>query len=63
MNSLQRRIITVSDSSANLIAQLRELDQLRDQLRKALVSAKKAPGRKRHSRNGVASISRQNSPP
>jgi hypothetical protein len=48
MSSLQRIIINVNHSSANLIAQLRELDQLRDQLRKALVSAKKTPGRRRH---------------
>jgi hypothetical protein len=48
MSSLQRLIIKFSQSSANLIAQLRELDQVRDQLRKAQASA-------RHGRNIVIS--------
>ena len=38
MSSLQRRIATVSDTTANLIVQLRELDRLRDQVREALLS-------------------------
>jgi len=36
MNSIQRRIAAVSDSAAHLVVQLRELDELRGQLRKAL---------------------------
>ena len=49
MSSLQRLIINISQSSAYLIAQLRELDQVRDQLRKTLASAK------RHGRNSAIS--------
>jgi hypothetical protein len=43
MRSLQRRIAAVTDTTANLIAQLRELDRLREQVRKALLSAQKSP--------------------
>ena len=43
MSSLQRRIAAVTDTTANLIAQLRELDRLRTQVRKALLSARKSP--------------------
>ena len=43
MSSLQRRIAAVTDTTANLIAQLRELDRLRAQVRKALLSARKSP--------------------
>jgi hypothetical protein len=39
MSSLQQRIATVADTTANLIAQLRELDRLRDQVRDARLSA------------------------
>jgi len=39
MSSLQRRIAVVTDTTANLIAQLSELDRLREQVRKALLSA------------------------
>jgi hypothetical protein len=39
MSSLQRRIATVSDTTANLIVQLRELDRLREQVREALLAA------------------------
>jgi hypothetical protein len=35
MSSLQRRITAVIDTTANLITQLRELDRLREQVRKA----------------------------
>jgi hypothetical protein len=52
MSSLQRRIAAVTDTTANLIAQLRELDRLREQVRKALLSARKSPQPKR--RNGTA---------
>jgi len=43
MSSLQQRIAAVTDTTANLIAQLRELDQLRDQVRKAMLSKRKSP--------------------
>jgi hypothetical protein len=54
MSSLQRRIAAVTDTTANLIAQLRELDRLREQVRKALLSARKSPQPKR--RNGNCAI-------
>jgi hypothetical protein len=54
MNSLQRRIAAVTDTTADLIAQLRELDRLREQVRKALLSAQKSPQSKR--RNGSGAI-------
>ena len=41
MSSLQRRIAFVTNSSAYLVAQLRELDQVRKQVRKALLAAKR----------------------
>ena len=47
MSSLQRRIAAVTDTTANLVAQLRELDRLREQVRKALLSAQKSPQPKR----------------
>jgi hypothetical protein len=49
MSSLQRRIAAITDTTANLIAQLRELDRLREQVRKALLSAQKSPQPKRRS--------------
>ena len=42
MSALQRRIATVSDTTANLIAELRELDRLREQVREALLSVRKS---------------------
>jgi len=36
MSSIQRRIVAVTDSTAHLVAQLRELDELREQVRRAL---------------------------
>jgi hypothetical protein len=56
MSSLQRRIAAVTDTTANLIAQLRELDRLREQVRKALLSAQKSPQPKR--RNGSSAMPR-----
>jgi hypothetical protein len=41
MSPLQQRIAIVSESTANLIAQLRELDLLRERIRKAQLSVKK----------------------
>jgi hypothetical protein len=52
MSNLQQRIAAATNSTANLIAQLRELDLLRERVRKAELSAKRAPRPKR--RNGNA---------
>jgi hypothetical protein len=41
MSPLQRRVTAITNSTANLVAQLRELDQVREQVRKALLSAKR----------------------
>jgi hypothetical protein len=58
MSSLQRRIIIVTDTTAYLIAQLRELDQLRSQVRQARLSAQRTPPTKRRKRNGETTRSR-----
>jgi hypothetical protein len=42
LSSIQERIATVTDSTSNLIAQLRELDRLRESVRKAQLSAEEA---------------------
>jgi hypothetical protein len=52
MSSLQRRIAAVTDTTANLITQLRELDQLREQVRKALLSARELPQPTRNENGG-----------
>ena len=39
MSSLQRRIASVTSITANLIAELSELDRLRDQVREAQLAA------------------------
>jgi LPS O-antigen subunit length determinant protein (WzzB/FepE family) len=39
MNVLQQRIAVVTHTTANLIAQLRELDRLRERVSKAKLSA------------------------
>ena len=39
MSSLQQRIAAVTHATANLIAQLRELDRLRERVSKAKLSA------------------------
>ena len=54
MLSLQQRIAAVTDMRANLIGQLRELDRLREQVRKAELSARGLPRPKR--RNGEGAI-------
>jgi hypothetical protein len=41
MNSLQQRLAAVTDTAANLKAQLRELNRLRDQVRKAQQSTQR----------------------
>ena len=53
MRSLQRRIATVSDMTANLIAELRELDRLREQVREALLSVRKSQQPKRRNGHGA----------
>ena len=55
MRSLQQRIAAVTNMRANLIAQLRELDRLREEVRKAQSSAR---GRRPKRRNGEGAIPR-----
>jgi hypothetical protein len=43
MISLQQRIAVITDTKANLVAQLRELDRLREQVGKALLAAPPQP--------------------
>ena len=59
MRSLQRRIATVSDMTANLIAELRELDRLREQVREALLSVRKSQQPKRRNGHGAKSTDRK----
>ena len=59
MSALQRRIATVSDMTANLIAELRELDRLREQVREALLSVRKSQRRKRRNGHGAKSTDRK----
>jgi hypothetical protein len=51
MTSLQRRIASLTDTTANLIRQLRELQDLREQIRKARLSVKRTPDAKRRNRH------------
>jgi hypothetical protein len=53
MSPLQQRIAAVTDTTANLIAQLRELDLLREQVRRAQLSAKREPRPKRRDENAT----------
>ena len=62
MRSLQRRIATVSDTTANLIDQLRELDRLREQVREALLSVRKSQQPKRRNGHGAKSTDRKPAP-
>ena len=59
MRSLQRRIAAVSDTTANLIAELRELDRLREQVREALLSVRKSQQPKRRNGHGAKSTDRK----
>jgi hypothetical protein len=62
MVSIQRRISAVTDSTAHLVAQLRELDELREQVRTALLL--RAPRMQRRTRNGtIRAFSKWQSPP
>ena len=56
MSILQRLIADVSNTTAQLVAQLRELDQLREQVRKAQFLADRRQNRRRP--NGKSSASR-----
>jgi hypothetical protein len=56
MSPLQRRISVLSHSTADLIAQLRELDRLREQVRKAQLFSKRSAQPK--PRTGNSTISR-----
>ena len=55
MMTLQRRITAVTETTALLIAQLRELERLRENVRKALLSVEIAPRQRR--RNGTRAVS------
>ena len=59
MSALLRRIATVSDMTANLIAELRELDRLREQVREALLSVRKSQRQKRRNGHGAKSTNRK----
>jgi hypothetical protein len=59
MNSLQQRLAAFTETAANLKAQYCELNELREQVRKKLLSARKAPQPKH--RNGHDAISRSSS--
>ena len=52
MSPLRQRIVAITDTTANLIAQLSELEQLREQVRKAL-STKRALRLERQHRTGA----------
>ena len=62
MSPLQRRIATVSDMTANLIAELRELDRLREQVREALLSVRKSQQQKRRNGRGAKSTDHKPAP-
>jgi hypothetical protein len=62
MSPLQQRIAAVTDTTANLIAQLRELDLLRERVREAQLSAKREPRPKRLNGNGTSHVSHSNRP-
>jgi hypothetical protein len=53
MSPLQRRIAAIADTTANLIAQLSELEELREQVREALLSANGAPRLERRNETGA----------
>jgi hypothetical protein len=55
MGSLQERIAACANASANLLAQLVELDELREEVRKAELS----PAIPRRSQKGPASVGRR----
>lgn len=55
MNSIHRRIAAVTDSMTHLIAELRELDQLREQVRQAVLKNSRVKGLNRSGRPRVLS--------
>jgi len=56
LHSLQQRLAAFTDTAANLKAQYCELNELRERIRKKLLSARKSPQPKH--RNGHDAISR-----
>ena len=56
MNFRQQRLVAVTDTAANLKAQLCGLNELRERVRKGMLSARKSPQPKH--RNGYGTISR-----
>ena len=58
MTPLQQRIAAITDTTANLIAQLRELDSLRERVRKAQAERQRRPKRRNISRVSVESAER-----
>jgi hypothetical protein len=62
MSILQRLIADVSNTTAQLVAQLRELDQLREQVEKAQLSADRRQNRRRPNGNRAASRTPLNRP-
>jgi hypothetical protein len=55
MSILQQRIADVSNTTAQLVAQLRELEQLREQVKRAQLLADRRQNRRRPLRNRAAS--------
>ena len=53
MSSLQRRIAVITHTAAHLVAQLRELDRLRERLRKTKPSARGLRRRIDHRRTRI----------
>jgi hypothetical protein len=53
MRSFQQRLTTFTDTTANLVIQLWELNQLRERLRKAQQSAQKVRQSKRRKRTPI----------
>jgi hypothetical protein len=53
MSTLQRRLAGVTDTIAHLNAQIRELDQARDLVRKARLSARRARRKSRRKRTRI----------
>jgi hypothetical protein len=61
MSTLEQRLTAVADAAANLIAQLYELHQLRDRVRKAELSAWRSQqiDRRKRTRHWIKGAARQ----
>jgi hypothetical protein len=59
MSSLEQRLAAITGTAANLKAQLFELERLREQIRKALLSAEKIAQPKRRNGSCVAATERR----